>query len=278
MKKILFILLIFSSLLSTGQMSAARKLLLSSGFDLIYKTESTTLSQITATFRVIQFRPDGLKMYASENNGNTFQYSLSTAWDVSTASYDNVVHNPSESFQNTSAAFSEDGYNIYLTDNPSQLIRQYTLSTAWDLSTASNSMTYSKSTVLTYIKLQIVDNGNYALMSILFSPHTIYKYSFGTPNNISTLNLTPVDSYNTYGYFSITDLGNYLYVANGNFSSIYQYSTSAFTPSSSFNEESDIVDGTTIDNPNYLTVQNGNGYLYILDSQNKKIVQYIINR
>ena len=83
----------------------------------------------------------GSKMYISDGGGNVFQYTLSTPYDVSSASYDSVfkeVYTPSnvEAF---GLYFSTDGTQMYVSSNTTARITQWTLSTAWDLSTASSS-------------------------------------------------------------------------------------------------------------------------------------------
>ena len=51
---------------------------------------SVTSQDITPTD--IFFKPDGTKMYMLGDSSNTvYQYSLSTAWDIVTASYDNAA-------------------------------------------------------------------------------------------------------------------------------------------------------------------------------------------
>lgn len=82
----------------------------------------------------------GSKMYMSDGGGNVFQYTLQTLYDVSSASYDNVVKSvfiPSnvEAF---GLYFSTDGTQMYVSSNTSATITQWTLSTPWDLSTASS--------------------------------------------------------------------------------------------------------------------------------------------
>lgn len=88
------------------------------------------------------FGDSGSKMYAmgstDYSGGDIFQFTLSTPWDVSTSSsasksFDvQQVYNEPEDF-----ALSADGTKMYLLELESDTIRQYTLSTAWDISTAS---------------------------------------------------------------------------------------------------------------------------------------------
>ena len=92
----------------------------------------------------IFFKPDGTKMFILGLVGDDVnEYNLSTAWDMSTASY---VQNFSVASQETTAIgmfFSTDGTYMYVAGNQSKNLHQYTLSTAWDLSTASFTRTYT---------------------------------------------------------------------------------------------------------------------------------------
>ena len=89
------------------------------------------------------FKSDGTKMYvlSVDPAGYVYQYSLSTAWDVSTASYDsvsfNAAANPAISANNYGIAFKPDGTKMYLTDGTNGRVHEFGLSTAWDISTAS---------------------------------------------------------------------------------------------------------------------------------------------
>lgn len=103
-------------------------------------TQNYALTSPTITVPYgIEFKPDGLSMYIiSQSNDTIYQYTLSTAWDISTAS------SASKSFASTTQdgtpiamTFKADGTAIYILGNDNDTIYQYTLSTAWDLSTAT---------------------------------------------------------------------------------------------------------------------------------------------
>ena len=87
------------------------------------------------------FKPDGSKMYVLGAAGDDVnEYSLGTAWDVSTATY---VQNFSVSTQETSPTgvfFKYDGTKMYIIGSAVDAVFEYNLGTAWDVSTA----TYSK--------------------------------------------------------------------------------------------------------------------------------------
>tara|TARA_R100000951_G_C2636389_1_gene179444 strand:+ start:46 stop:1785 length:1740 start_codon:yes stop_codon:yes gene_type:complete len=86
----------------------------------------------------IEFKPDGTKMYVVGTTGDDInEYNLSTAWDVSTASYN---QNFSVSAQETSpiaVRFKPDGTKMFVTGYTGDDVNEYSLSTAWDISTAS---------------------------------------------------------------------------------------------------------------------------------------------
>ena len=84
------------------------------------------------------FRSDGIKMYVLGNdNDNVYEYDLTTAWDVTTASY---LQSFSVSSQETSPlglSFKSDGTKMYMVGSGGDDVDEYDLSTAWDVSTAS---------------------------------------------------------------------------------------------------------------------------------------------
>ena len=92
-----------------------------------------------ATANTPIFGDSGTKMYVmGATNDRVYQYTLSTAWDVSTATY------ASKSFSVTAQDtlpqgifFKDDGLTFYMVGQTNDTVYQYTLSTAWDISTAS---------------------------------------------------------------------------------------------------------------------------------------------
>jgi len=97
-----------------------------------------------ATPTGIFFKPDGTKMYVIGFTGDDVnEYDLSTAWDVSTASY---LQNFSVSAQETTPTgifFKPDGTKMYVLGFSGQDVNEYDLSTAWDITTASYLQNFS---------------------------------------------------------------------------------------------------------------------------------------
>lgn len=97
----------------------------------------------------IYFREDGLKMYIAGNTtpDKVLEYDLSTAWNITTASF---LQSFSVSGQETGISgldFSDDGARMYVLGTTGDDITEYRLSTPWDISTAtffSESFTFTQ--------------------------------------------------------------------------------------------------------------------------------------
>lgn len=88
--------------------------------------------------RGVEFKTDGTKMYVVGTSGDDVnEYNLSTAWDVSTASYSQNFSVSGQETNPYSVRFKPDGTKMYVTGTTGDDINEYSLSTAWDVSTAS---------------------------------------------------------------------------------------------------------------------------------------------
>jgi DNA-binding beta-propeller fold protein YncE len=84
------------------------------------------------------FKPDGAKMYIIGQAGaDVNEYDLSTAWDITTASYLQNFSIAAQETNPTGVFFKPDGLKMYIIGPSVAVVYSYTLSTAWDLSTAS---------------------------------------------------------------------------------------------------------------------------------------------
>lgn len=93
------------------------------------------------------FKPDGTKMYLVDATPDDIsEYNLSTAWDISTASYVQAFDVTAEEDNPAGLAFKPDGTKMYVTGTNGDNVNEYNLSTAWDVSTASYSQSFSVAT------------------------------------------------------------------------------------------------------------------------------------
>jgi sugar lactone lactonase YvrE len=85
------------------------------------------------------FGDSGTKMYVmGVTNDRVYQYNLTTAWDVTTASYTgNSLLVTAQDATPQGLFFGDSGTKLYVVGNTNDTVYQYTLSTAWDISTAS---------------------------------------------------------------------------------------------------------------------------------------------
>ena len=178
------------------------------------------------------FKPDGTRMYiVGSVNDTVYQYSLSTAWDISTASYGSVFlsvnsreTNPKDIF------FKPDGTKMYIIGSQDDAVDEWALSTAWDVSTASYTTTFSVSSQDgTPEDVFFTPDG--ATMYILGNSFNLVRqYSLGTAWDVSSasydsvvLDTTP--SLSSQGFFFKPD-GVKMYIVDQTNPFVYQFTTS----------------------------------------------------
>ena len=108
---------------------------LSTGFDISTASyvDSLDVSSYDTTVRDIAFNDDGTKMfYHGQQNNDVHLWSLSTAFDISTATYNSAVSLPSFDTGAEDIEFSSDGSKLFVTGNDDNTIDEYTLSGGWD--------------------------------------------------------------------------------------------------------------------------------------------------
>lgn len=154
-----------------------------------YDSKSFDATSQDSSLEDVAFKTDGTKMYAiGRSTDSVYQYSLSTAWDVSTASYDSVTLSVSGQDTNPQGiVFKSDGTRMYVVGNSGNDINQYDLSTAWDLSTASfDNVTFSIAAEETtpYAIFFKPDGTKFWLVGT--AADAVFQYSLSTAWNIGT--------------------------------------------------------------------------------------------
>ena len=126
------------------------------------------------------FKNDGTKMYVIGLQTDTiYQYTLSTAWDLSTASYDSVSFSVAGQDTGPQDLFIRpNGSRMYIVGTSSDTIYQYTLSTAWDLSTASyDSVSFSVAGQETAPNSLFFKPDGTKMFVVGFDTDNVYQYS-----------------------------------------------------------------------------------------------------
>lgn len=234
--------------------------------------------------RKVQFKDDGTKMYVlSQTNDSVFQYSLSTAWNISTATYDAVSFSvASQESSPDGMFFGDSGSKMYIVGSNADRVFQYTLSSAWDLSTASYSglSFFVQGQDLTPADVFFKDDGT--VMYVLGnSGDDINQYALSTAWNVSTASFTKVSSpsfliwYGTdfpRGIYIKPD-GTQLYMVSGG--SVFQ------NPMSSAWNIASLVPGLYVNaqeaTPTGVAFKSDGTKMYVVGTSNDTVYQYSLS-
>jgi hypothetical protein len=208
---------------------------LSTAWDITTATFVTTFSTAPqdTTPQDIFFKPDGLSMFVIGSISDAvFQYTLSTAWDVSTASYAGISF--SVAAQDTAPLglwFRPNGLIMYVVGSTSDTVFQYTLSTAWDVSTASYSgISYSVAAQdTTPVQINLSEDG-LKMWMLGSNTDAIWEYDLGTAWNVSTATLfnnfyIGFQETSPSGMFIDSTAPNRVYIVGSTTDTVFQYYT-----------------------------------------------------
>lgn len=134
------------------------------------------------------FKPDGTKLYITgTTNDAVRQFSLSTAWDLSTVTFEKSLSIGFETAP-TGVTLSDDGTKLYITGITNDCVYQIPLRTAWDIGTASG-FTYVGATEANPRSIQIANNGTLLYIAGDASA-AIRKYTLSVPYDLGTATLS----------------------------------------------------------------------------------------
>lgn len=216
------------------------------GDDVNQYTLSTAFNVSTATFvrlfstsaqdsapADIFFKPDGLSMFIMGGTNDTvFQYTLSSAFDISTASYASKLF--SVTSQDTSPNglwFKPDGTVMYVVGSTNDTVFQYTLGTAWDVSTASYaSISFSVASQETVPNQVNLSADGLTMWITGTTGDDIIQYALGTAFNVSTAvfeNSFYIGFQETSptGLFIDSTANNRVYLVGQTNDTVFQYNT-----------------------------------------------------
>jgi hypothetical protein len=221
----------------------------------------STAAQDTAPTDLF-FAPDGLTMYVvGDTNNIVFQYTLSTAWSIATASYASKSFSVSTQESTPSGLwFKPDGTQMYVVGSTTDAVYQYTLSTAWDVSTASYSGIFYSVAQQETSPQQINLNADGTKMWVAGNVgDDIWEYSLSSAWNVSTA--TPINNFYIgfqdtapTGLFIDSTAANRVYMVGSTTDFIYQYNTA--TNSLKLDTAKLYVDGVLSVNDNLVAGQN----------------------
>ena len=138
----------------------------------------------------MKFKPDGTKLYVLKHDTDTvYEYDLSTAYDLSTISYNSVTLaiGSVEGFPE-GIFFKPDGTKMYVTGTQYDSVRMIDLGTAWNVSTgtynSSNTFSVSSQDVE---PMEVIFNSSGTKMYVLGgATRAIYSYTLSTAWDVTT--------------------------------------------------------------------------------------------
>lgn len=234
--------------------------------------------------RGVFFKPDGTKIYTCELGDYIRQATLSTAWDISThgtADYSMLTDQTHNS--NPSGLFiGNDGTELYVTEiSNGDYVVQYTMSTAWDLSTASYTRKFDVSTQESVVRgVSFSEDGTLMFINGLNSD--INKYTLSTAWDISTASYSQTSS--SYNNLTTAALGMFIkpdgtrfYLVDAAYDKIHQWNmTTAYdiTGDIGVTTDDDFYVGSQETSPWSMYISPDGNHLYLGGGAGNGIDQY----
>lgn len=201
--------------ITTG--SYVREIELTTGITFIYTTG-------------VEFKPDGKIMYVTgltDTGYKVASYNLSTAWNISTATYIHSIPAGSP----CGVRLQDNGKFLFLMDiDAPMVLRKYPLTIAWNISTIGSEVDYVDLTTPTgedfFLGFTFSDDGT-QLYTAGANTNKAYVFNLGSPWIVSSASLlTQLDTSSQDGTITdiyINDLKTRLFISGGDNLKIYEY-------------------------------------------------------
>jgi len=229
----------------------------------------------------LAFKPDGSQLYVvGASNDNVYQYGLSTVYDISTASFSQSFDVSPQDGTPTGLVFKPDGSQLYVVGGINANVYQYSLSTAFDISTASFVRSFDVSPQDSSPQELAFKPDGSQLYVVGVSNANVYQYGLSTAYDISTasfsqsFDVSPQDT-DTQG-LAIKPDGSQLYVVGAINDNVYQYglSTAFDISTASFVRSFDVSPQDS--SPTGLVFKPDGSQLYVVGSSNFNVYQYAV--
>jgi sugar lactone lactonase YvrE len=181
--------------MDSSSVSTARRNIYKFSLSTPYLLSSRTLIQTKTNYtglatipNSITFKDDGTEMYLADTTGDSIRQStLSTAWDLSTATLTTSKSVGTQTVNPSGVFFGDNGTKMYLAGNTSSNVWEFNLGTAWDVSTASLFQSYD--TGATPKSVYFKTDGT-RMFTVSSTTSNIRQYELTSAWDISTASLT----------------------------------------------------------------------------------------
>lgn len=235
----------------------------------------------TREVQSVFFKPDGTTMYVvgnSQNNVN--EYDLSTAWDVSTATFTQSFNIFTQERDATGLFFKPDGTKMYITGFYADSVQEYDLSTAWDISTASHNQSFSVSSQETSPQGVSFKADGSKMYVVGQDSDNVNEYDLSTSWDISTasysqnFSVSSQDSGPTDLFFKSD--GTAMYIVGDITNTLYQYdlSTAWDVSTASYREQFSVSAEETT--PKGMYIKPDGTRMYVVGQTGDDVNEYVL--
>jgi hypothetical protein len=170
---------------------------LSTGFDVSTATYSQnfSVSAQDTNPRGIAFNTDGTKMFIVGLSGQDVnEYTLGTGFDVSTASFTQLFSVSAQEVSPIGIAFNADGTKMFICGTGGNDVNEYTLSTGFDVSTASFVDAFSVASQDTGPRGIAFNTTGSKMFVVGATGDSVYEYSVGSTAYTNQMDKTQLDA------------------------------------------------------------------------------------
>lgn len=229
-------------------------------------------------------REDGLKLYTTSTIGSNLvkQFTLSDSWNVTTLTFEKELDVSSDFSYCTGIEFSLDGTRMFISGGVGGSFRliSYTLSTAWDISTATKLHQIFTSSPG---GIRLSPDGRTLFFLNASTPNKIEKYTLNTPFNLTTissiqftLNLEELTGEPVTLGFSFLNNGLKLFTTGDTTSRIFEFDLQESWNIENVNYINNFFVGDKADNPSDIIVQPDQTTFFICGGSEDRVFQYEI--
>ena len=240
-----------------------------------------SVSAQEATPEGLAFNNDGTKMFIGGKTGNIHEYTLSTGFDVSTASF---VHSFSAAAQENdveSLAFNNDGTKMYIIGRSGDDVNEYTLSTAFDVSTASFVHSFSVA-AQDSAPLGLAFSNNGTKMFVLGATgNDVNEYTLGTAFDVSTASFVHNFSFSaqdsTVAEITFNHDGSRMFMLGSAGDDVNEYTLSTAFDVSTASFVGNFSVSSQDDSPDGLNFSSDGLKMFITGDDGNDVNEYVIN-
>ena len=208
---------------------------LSTGFDVSTASfvDSFSVNAQQAAPMSVAFNTDGTKMYiVGETEDTVAQYALSTGFDVSSASFTQAFSIAAQETEAQGITFNPTGTKMFIVGDTGNDIGEYTLSSGFDVSTASFVDSFSFATQSTQPKEAVFNTSGTEMFMLARDGSIVYKYTLSSGFDVSTASYASVSfdvsaQENSPQGLAFSADGSKMYVCGDSGDDVNQYATTS---------------------------------------------------